>query len=246
MEEKLREELRQLWLVEHEQEMRGEDFESQASALIHRILEEEPQRLLDLCDGHIGGLSDENLLEMARNETKDFVYMNISAGSYYYEDVGQGAKDPNTKKIEKIYADILAILGFDQKETKNLLEKASEYDYYEESPALEMLTLFEDENICAGLDWKFGLEDVEYNLNLVAKKFGMNPIREYPPYEEGQPLGYEALETVIAESEYSAVVIMDGDSMAVFLTDAEKAPFIKKELDRLEEFWDLDSVDILS
>ncbi|MDO4789285.1 MAG: hypothetical protein Q4A19_09030 [Johnsonella sp.] len=60
------------------------------------------------------------------------------------------------------------------------------------------------------LDWKFGADDVEYNLNLLAKRLKMPPIREYPPYEEGQPLGYEALEMIMSECEHAAIAIAEG------------------------------------
>lgn len=241
MEEGLRKELHQLWMKCHDGEITKEERIKRTRAIVHGILAENPQRLLDLCVGHISGLSDASLLKKAKEDTEDFVYMNISSGSYHYADVEEGSPHPRRAEIEKIYGKILGLLGLADKEVRALLAQAAEYEGYDDAPAEAILEFFEDENICAGIDWKFGLEDVEYNLNLVAKRLGLAPIREYPPYEEGQPLGGEALEEIIKASVHAAVTVWDGDSACIFLTAAEKAPALKAELDKLTEFWCLDA-----
>lgn len=241
MEEALRKELHQIWLRKHEGEISEEEGRHQTKELIHKILEENPQRLLDLCEGHISGLQDVSLLEMAKNKPNDFAYMNISSGAYRFSDIVKGSGNPNSRKIKKIYRKSLSILGIDEDTAKKILNKTSSYDGYNDDPAETILELLEDEGLCASIDWKFGLEDVEYNLNCITKRLGLEPIREYPPYEEGQPLGMEALEVIINESIYSAVVILDGDTLYVFLTSKDKASALKEELDQLEDLWCFDS-----
>lgn len=246
MEEKLREELRAIWLMGSNGEITKEESRKRAKELIHSILEENPQRLLDLCKGHIGGLSDENLLKKAKDETQDFVFMNISAGSYHYSEIVKKPPNPDSREIKRIYLELLKILGLQDNEIQKLLNKTSQYDEYNSAPALTLLDILIEADICAAIDWKFGLEDVEYNLNLLAKKLNMAPIKEYPPYEEGQPLGYEALEMIMKECEHAAVVIPDGDELCVFLTSKENAPKIKAKLDELIEFWVLKDIHIVS
>lgn len=246
MEEALRKELHQIWLKKHNGEITKEECKQRNKDLIYKVLEENPQKLLDLCVGHISGLSDENLLEKAKNETDDFVFMNISCGSYHYEDIVKEPPNPDSRKIKKIYRNILGVLGLNNEDISKILNKTSNYDYYNSEPAETMLDVLTDENICACIDWKFGLEDVEYNLNLITKRLNMEPIREYPPYQEGQPLGNEALETIIKESIYAAVIICDGDSTYIFLTSEESVQSLKEEIDKLNEFWILEDVFVIS
>lgn len=149
------------------------------------------------------------------------------------------------EEIKDIYRNLLKILGISEGETKELLKKAKEYDYYNSDPAGEILELLVDEEICAAIDWKFGLDDIEYNLNLIAKRLHLEPIPEYPPYEEGQALGLEALEEIIQESQYSAIVLCDGDTFYVFMTTEEKAKPFLECLYQLEDFLELDSAFIL-
>lgn len=241
MEEALRKELHQIWLMSHEGKITKQEKDQQTKDLIHGILQTEPQRLLDLCKGHISGLSDERLLEKARKETADFVYMNISAGSYHFADTVKASPNLNSRKIKKIYGEVLTVLGIEEKEAQKILNKTSSYDSYNEEPAETILDLFSDEGICAEIDWKFALEDVEYNLNLITKKLNLEPIREYPPYEEGQPLGIDALRSIIEETSYKAVVVWDGDTFYAFLASEDKALLIKEELEKLEELWCLES-----
>lgn len=245
MQEGLRNELHNLWMEKHEGKITKEQYKKQIKDLIHGLLEENPQVLLDLCDGHIGGLPDENLLEMAKNETEDFVYMNISAGSYCYSTMEDSPKHPKKKEILEIYRNLLKILGISEAEIKELLKKAKTYDYYNSDPAGAILELLMDEDICVAIDWKFGPDDVEYNLNLIAEKLQFEPIPEYPPYEEGQPLGLEAIEEVIRESQHSGVAICDGDTFYVFMTSEEKVELVLQTLHQLDEFWELDSAFIL-
>ncbi|MDO4720999.1 MAG: hypothetical protein Q4A78_10095 [Peptostreptococcaceae bacterium] len=242
MEEVLREEIRQIWLQKREGAITDEECRKQTAELIHRVLEESPQRLIDLCKGHIGGLTEEQLLAKARKDPYDLAFMNISSGSYYYREIVRKPPHPHSRTIKQIYRTILGILGFDEDAAKKILKKTSGYDAYNAAPAETILDLLTDRNICACLDWKFALEDVEYNLNLVAQKLHMKPIREYPPYEEGQPLGVEALEAIIAESEHSAAIVCDGDETLVFLGSEQQARAVKAELDKLEEFWNMDGV----
>lgn len=240
MEEALRETLRQIWLRKHDGEISKEERDRQTRALIHEILAENPQRLLDLCAGHISGLPDERLLEKAKEETEDFVFMNICTGSFNFATIVRDPPHPDSRKIKKIYRNILGILGLDGIAIKRILRKTAKYESYNTEPAETMLDLLTDEEICASIDWKFELENVEYNLNRVAKKLGLEPIREYPPYEEGQPLGVEALDTIIDDSSHAALAVCDGDTTYVFLTNEEKLQSIKEELDKLAEFWKLD------
>lgn len=242
MEEVLREEIRQIWLKKHEGEITDEECRKRTAELIHRVLEESPQRIIDLCKGHIGGLSEEHLLEKARKDPYDLAFMNISSGSYYYSEIVRKPPHPDSRKIKQIYRNILDILGFSREDAQKILKKTSGYDSYNEAPAETILDLLVDRDICACLDWKFAPEDVEYNLNLIAKKLNMKPIKEYPPYEEGQPLGVEALEAIIEESEHSAAIVCDGDETLVFLGSEEQARAVKAELDKLEEFWNMDGV----
>lgn len=242
MEELLRKEFHQLWMKKHDGEITGDEYRKQLKERVDKLLEENPKRLLDLCVGHIRGLTDEELLEKARRDPSDFVYMNISAGAYSFETIVRAEPNPDSKKIKKIYRNILQILGLDDKEAKKILNKASKDDEYDAYPAETILDILIDEELCAAMDWKFGLEDVEYNLNLIAKKLHLNPIKEYPPYEEGQPLGFEAIEQVIGESAYSAAGVRDGDEICVFLVPKGKAELIAEELDKLEAFWSLEDV----
>lgn len=245
MEEILRKEFHQLWMKKHDGEITKDEYRKQVKDRIDELLEENPKRLLDLCVGHIRGLTEENLLDKARKDPCDFVYMNISAGSYSFQEIAQKPSNPNSRKIKTIYRKILQILGLDDKEAKKILNKASKDDEYDAYPAETILDILIDEELCASIDWKFGLEDVEYNLNLIAKKLHLNPIKEYPPYEEGQPLGFEAIEQVIGESEYSAAGVRDGDETCVFLLPKGKAELIAEELDKLEAFWSLEDVFVI-
>lgn len=148
-------------------------------------------------------------------------------------------------KIEGIFKKLLSNLNLKSDEISEILDKAKNYEDFEEEPAYTFLCLLEDEEIAAGLDWKFALEDIEYNLNLITKRLGLPPIKEYPPYQEGDLLGYEALEKIIKESEHSAVILSDGDTMNVFLTSEDRAEFIAENLERLGEFWDLTDIEII-
>ncbi|MDO4789283.1 MAG: hypothetical protein Q4A19_09020 [Johnsonella sp.] len=147
------------------------------------------------------------------------------------------SKEFSSGKVKEIYGEILSILGLGGEEIKEILDQTEEDPEYEDSPAFALLDILIEGELCADLDWKFGADDVEYNLNLLAKRLKMAPIREYPPYEEGQPLGYEALEMIMSECEHAAIAIFDGDTIYVFLTDKEKAPMLKAQMDKLEEFW---------
>lgn len=149
------------------------------------------------------------------------------------------SKEFSSAKVKEIYREILVILGLEEEEIKKILDQTEEDLEYEDDPAFGLLDILIEEDICADLDWKFGPDDVEYNLNLIARKLKMSPIREYPPYEEGQPLGYEALEMILSDCEHAAVAIFDGDTLYVFLTAEKKAPALKAQVDRLEEFWSL-------
>lgn len=245
MEEKLREELKQIWLECHDGKITKEERRARTEKLVHAVLEENPQRLLDLCVGHISGLSDKDLLRKARENVDDFVFMNISVGSYHYETIVRKSPHPDSRKIKKIFRDMLKYLGLEDKAADRLLKKTAEDDEYKSEPALTLLDILIEADICASLDWKFALEDVEYNLNLIAEKLNLAPIKEYPPYEEGQPLGYEALKQIAGEIKHAVVAIFDGDSICVFLTTEEKAPLVKAELDKLEEYWDLEDAFIV-
>lgn len=241
MEEKLREELRQIWLQNSKTE-RKEKLE----AVVHPILEESPQRLLDLCDGHIGGLPDVNLLRKAKDDVEDFVFMNISTGSYYYSTVEKEPPHPDSRAIKKIYRELLRILGLGDKEIQTILNRTSRHEEYNAAPALTLLDILIDANLCAAIDWKFGPDDVEYNFNLIAKRLKIAPIREFPPYEEGQPLGYEAIVQVIRDCDHAAVALFDGDEILVFLTTEESAPKVKAKLEELSEFWDLEDIEVVT
>lgn len=246
MQEGLRKELHNLWEKKHEGEITQEQYKKQIKDLIHGLLESDPQALLDLCVGHIGGLPDENLLAMAKNETKDFVYMNISAGSYYYETIKDEPVHPKHKKIKEIYRKLLRLLGISEEEIAKLFQKVEEYDYYKSDPAGEILELLVDEEICAAIDWKFGLDDIEYNLNLIANRLNLEPIPEYPPYEEGQALGLEALEEIVQASPHTATVICDGDTFYVFMTSEEKTEPLVQLLHQLDDYWELDPAFIIN
>lgn len=245
MEEQLRKELKEIYMQCHHGEISKEKRSQKYRELLHGILEENPQRLIDLCVGHISGLSDVSLLEMVKNKPDDFAYMNISAGSYHYSTVKKDSPHPDSGKIKTIYREILGKLGLEKSEISKILNKTRNYDEYNSYPAETMLDVLEDEGLCASLDWKFGLEDVEYNLNFITKRLHLNPIREYPPYEEGQPLGMEALKFIIGESGYGAVVICDGDTMYVFLTFKDKVEALNDEVNRLREFWSLDEAFVM-
>lgn len=148
-------------------------------------------------------------------------------------------------KLREIFRKILELLNIDSEEITKLFNQTKNYDDYNEEPAYTLLELLEDENIIAGLDWKFDLQDMEYNLNFVTKRLGLPPIKEYPPYQEGDLLGYEALEKIIKESEHSAVILFDGDTMNVFLTSEDRAELIAENLERLGEFWNLTDIEIM-
>ncbi|MDO4753466.1 MAG: hypothetical protein Q4A41_00530 [Bacillota bacterium] len=252
MEEKLRKELHQLWMRKSEGEITRDEYRDTAKKLIEDLLEENPQRLLDLCKGHISGLPEAHLLQMAREKTEEFVFMNISAGSYTYTDVAKKSSESvqetsrtDAEKIEDIYRELLALLGMQDKEIDAFFAEREDEDEYEDEPALTLLDRMIEEDLCAAIDWKFGPDDVEYNLNVLAKKLRMAPIKEYPPYEEGQPLGYEAVELVVGECPHAAVALFDGDEICLFLTTEENAPAVKAKLDELEKYWSLDDVRIV-
>lgn len=241
MEEPLRKQLSNIALRKREGEITKEEYLSEIQELIHSILEENPQRLLDLCKGHISGLPDEYLLKKAKEDTADFVFMNISCGSYHYETIVREPSHPDSRNIKKIFREILSFLGLEKDEISNILDRTKHHDDYNSAPAEVILDiLIEDENIVAAIDWKFELENVEYNLNLIAKRLNLKPIKEYPPYEDGQPLGLEALELIVSETEYGVVGVWDGDTLLVFLTTKEKAPELAKLVGQLDDLWPFD------
>lgn len=240
MEEKLRQELKDIWLRGRDGEITREEADAETKELIHVILEVNPHRLLDLCREHITGLSDAHLLRMAKEKTKEFVYMNISAGSYHYSEIVKNPSHPDSRKVKMLYRELLRIMGLEDKVIQKILNQTSKYEDYNSDPAGVMLDVLCDQDLCANVDWKFGLEDVEYNLNLIAKKLGMEPVKEYPPYEEGQPLGIAAMEQILEESGYVAVIVADGDSFFFFLTTEEKVEAVKSKLDEIAAFWEYD------
>lgn len=240
MEEKLRKELHEIWLRKHNGEITKEEASEEMRELIHVILEVNPQRILDLCRDHISGLPDENLLRMAKEKTDEFVFMNISAGSYHYSTVDKKPPHPDSRTIKKLYRNLMATLGLDSKTVQKILNKTSRYADYNSAPAETMLDILCDEAICGSVDWKFGLEDVGYLANLIAKKLEMKPIQEYPPYEEGQPLGIEALKQVLLDGGYAAAVVEDGDSFYFFLAMPDLAESVYDLLAQISEFWDFE------
>lgn len=161
------------------------------------------------------------------------------------ENLREESPHPDSGKIEKIFRELLKHLGLEEKTIDGLFEKIADDEDDNSASAFALLDILIDADICSALDWKFGLEDVEYNLNLIAKRLRLSPVKEYPPYEEGQPLGYEALKEIAAEIEYAVVAIFDGDSIYVFLATKEKAPLVKAELDKLEAFWSLEDAFIV-
>lgn len=240
MEEKLREELKQIWRRKHNGEITKEEYSTEVRELIHVILEVNPQRILDLCRDHISGLPDENLLRMAKDRTDEFVFMNISAGAYHYSTVTKNPPHPDSNRIKKRYRSLMEALGMDKEAIQKVLNKTSNYEDYNSYPAETLLEVLCDAEICGSVDWKFGLEDVEYQANLIAKKLGMKPVKEYPPQEEGQPLGIEALKQILLEHGYAAAIVEDGDSFYFFLVLPENAEAIYDRLAEIAEFWDFE------
>lgn len=245
MEENLRNELKEIWFRSRNGEMTREEADAETRELIHVILEVNPQRLLDLCRDHITGLSDEDLLRMAKEKTKEFVYMNISAGAYHYETIVKDSPHSDSRKVKALYRELLRTMGMEDKAIQKILNRTTQYEDYNSDPAGVMLDVLCDQDLCASIDWKFGLEDVEYNLNLIAKKLGMEPVKEYPPYEEGQPLGIEALGLILKESGYAAVVVPDGDSFFFFLATPENVEEVKTKLDEISAFWEYEEPGIV-
>lgn len=246
MREDLRNEIRAIYSKKAEGLISKEEYEREIREKIHTLLTEDPKKLLELAEGHIFGLNEPSLLLLARKKPTEFAYMNISAGAYRYSTVSSTKEaHPDSEKIKGIFRKILENLNFESKEITELFRKTEDYDDYNEEPAYTLLDLLEDENIIAGLDWKFGLEDIEYNLNLITKRLKLSPIKEYPPYREGDLLGYEALEKIIKECGHSAVILFDGDTMNVFLTTKEKAELIAENLEKLGEFWELTDIEII-
>lgn len=149
------------------------------------------------------------------------------------------------KKMESKYRELLTLLDIDVEEIDDILRDAGDNYDYDEIPPFVVLNILFEEDICCELDWKFALEDVEYNINMIADKLGMKPIKEYPPYQEGQPLGYEALRLIASEMEHKAIAIPDGDTLYVFLTSEQKAAAVAGKLQELLEYFGLDEVFIV-
>lgn len=186
--------------------------------------------LLAMSRGKIQGLTDKELLQLAEQDIVEYVHLCNMMGTTVFGGTSSGKIEDS--QVKEVLRKLLSAMGLEKLAIDTLIQEVDTYPDFEDEPIEAVWDYLLEENYIAGIDWKFALEDVEFNFNNIAEKLGLPTVPAYPSYVEGQALGMLALEQICKEQGRSALAIEDGDSFTLLLAPEENLPALEKAVQK--------------
>lgn len=186
--------------------------------------------LLFMSRGKIEGLADEELLELAKKDIVEYVRLCNMVGTTVFG--GGSHSGGKGDQVKRALCKLLAAMGLGKPAIDAVIKEVDAHPYFEDDSVEEAWEYLLEEDYIAGIDWKFALEDVEFNFNNIAKKLSLPTVPDYPAYAEGQALGILALEQICKEQGRRVLAMEDGDTFTLLLAPEENLSALEQALQK--------------